>query len=366
MLILSTNNSIVHYLIGRGLLSREEVVDGSLMVVQRTSRNRNFVILRSGRPGYFVKHIQPDQPVSMQTLQREATCYDLMRRDPGFAALHSLAPEMIAYDRLRYVLVLELLAGAENLSAYQNRENRFPVELAQKLGGALGSYHRAIRAHSANGSTTAFPRVVPWILQFHQSQTEGVKNLSGANAQMYALLNRYPDFPARLDLARAGWQTDTLIHADIKFENCVVHFPAGASDPELKLVDWETADFGDSAWDVGSVFQSYLNCWLYSMPATPGLSPEELERQAKVPLARVQPAIRAFWQSYAATMQLEPAQASQLLERCVVYGAARMLQTVFEWMNKQTQLNKNALFQLQVSLNMLQRTSEAIPALLGI
>jgi hypothetical protein len=43
-----------------------------------------------------------------------------------------------------------------------------------------------------------------------------------------------------------------------------------------------------------------------------------------------------------------------------------MLQTVFEWMNRQQQLSANAMFQLQVSLNMFRRPGEAVPALLGI
>jgi thiamine kinase-like enzyme len=369
MLILSTKNSVVHYLIGRGLLPRKEVVEGSVTILERTSRNRNFLIMRSGKSGYFVKHIQPDQTASIETLEREAAFYELMQRDPKFSVVRPLAPRMIAYDRLRYVLVLELLPNAENLSAYQNRENRFPPDIAERLGTALGSYQRNIElsAGSASGQAAGFPRAVPWILQFHQIQAQGIQTLSAANAQLHAILNRYPDFGNKLDAVRAAWQADTFIHGDIKFENCALFFPEGPGSPyDLKLVDWETADFGDAAWDVGSVFQAYLNSWLYSIPPTPGASAEQLEQLARTPLSSIQPAIRAFWRAYADTMQLEAAQSSQRLERCVLMAAGRMLQTVFEWMNRQQQLSANAMFQLQVSLNMLQRPGEAIPALLGI
>ena len=368
MLIIGTKNSIVHYLIGRGLLSRQEVVDGHVMVLERTSRNRNFMIMRGHRPGYFVKHIQPNQPVSVQTLEREATCYSLMQTHPAFSALRPLAPGMIAYDSLRYVLVLELLPDAENLSSFQTRENRFPIDIAERLGKALGSYHRGVGIDpSSAASSMGFPKTVPWILQFHQTQVQGLQAVSAANAQMHAVLNRYPDFGLKLDAVRAGWQADTLIHGDIKFENCAVYYPEGRAAPYgLKLVDWETADIGDASWDVGSVFQAYLNCWLWSMPTTPGLSPDDLERSATTPLSAIQPAMRAFWRSYSQMMEFEPAQSSAMLERCVLQAAARMLQTIFEWMNRQTQLAANAMFQLQVSLNMLQRPQEAISALLGI
>lgn len=371
MLILNTKNSIVHYLIARGLLQRRELVDGSVTILDRTSRNRNFLIMRSGKQGYFVKHIQPDQPASIQTLEREAACYGLMQYDPKFAALRPLAPGMIAYDPLRYVLVLELLPDAENLSSYHSRQNHYPVDIAERLGAALGSYHRGVDMGnvdlSAKNGAAALPRAVPWILQFHQTQAPGIQTLSAANAQLHAMLNRYPDFGNKLDQLRAGWRADTLIHGDIKFENCAVFFPGGPASPyDLKLVDWETADFGDASWDVGSVFQSYLNSWLYSIPPTPGASAEQLEQLARTPLSSIQPAMRAFWRSYADTAQLEAAQSSQRLERGVLMAAGRMLQTVFEWMNRQQQLSPNAMFQLQVSLNMLQRPGEAIPALLGI
>lgn len=334
------------------------------MVLERTSRNRNFLILRAGRRGYFVKHIQPDQPASIETLEREAACYELMRQDPNFAALLPLAPELEVYDRISHVLVIELLPDAESLSAYYARENRYPVDIAERLGSALGNCHRGV---SQGAGSAMFPRAIPWILQFHQTQAEAVRTLSAANAQMYTALNRYPDFGQKLDILRSTWQTGTLIHGDIKFENCALYFPGGKALPyHLKLVDWETADFGDAAWDVGSVFQAYLNDWLYSLPQTPGLSPEQLEQQARTPLASIQPAMRAFWHAYAGSMELEGAPARQRLERSVMQAAARMLQTVFEWMNKQAQLSLNAVFQLQVSLNMLQRPDEAIPGLLGI
>ena len=373
MLIFNTKNSIVHYLLSRGLVSRAEIVDGDVVVVENTSRNRNFRVMRTGKPGYFVKHIQPSQPVAIQTLQREAACYDLMRSDPNFASLLPLAPRMDAFDRFRHVLVLELLPDGESLGAMYRRENRFPESHASQLGSSLGTYHFQVRQQAgaavAEGTQYqgVFPRLVPWILQYHQMQPEGVRTQSAANAQLHAVLNRYPEFPRRLDELHSNWRADTLIHGDMKFENCVVYHPAGnGAEGKLKVVDWEIADFGDGCWDAGAVFQAYLNCWILSMPTVAGITPEEMEARAATPLKEVQPAMRAFWRAYANTMRLEPLEERKLLERCTSHAAARMLQTVFEWMNMQAQLNLPAVFQLQVSMNMLQRPAEAVAVLLGL
>ena len=370
MLTLTTKKSIAHYLIARGLLTRKEIVDGSLTVVDRTSRHRNFLVLRGSQPGYFVKHIQPGQFSSAQTLEREAACYRLIHSEPKFSPLSPLVPRLYAYDPVNHVLVLELLSEAENLGAYQTRENKYPEAIAGRLGATLGGYHLATRDALTNGlaaRAATLSRAVPWILEFHRSQPETLSMISPANAQMYSVLNKYPGFARKLDEIRESWNAGTLIHADMKFENCALYYPQGKmADPEMKIVDWEMAGFGDPAWDVGSILQAYLNCWLLSIPPTPGASPEQLESQAKVPLSSIQPAIQAFWRAYAQTMRLEETEASGQLRRCVAHAAARMLQTVFEWMHHYQQLTPNAAFQLQVSLNMLERPDEAIPVLLGL
>ena len=51
-------SNVVHYLLEQGLLTLDAVVDGELMVIDATRRNRNFKVMRRGQQGYFVKQIQ--------------------------------------------------------------------------------------------------------------------------------------------------------------------------------------------------------------------------------------------------------------------------------------------------------------------
>jgi hypothetical protein len=48
------------------------------------------------------------------------------------------------------------------------------------------------------------------------------------------------------------------------------------------------------------------------------------------------------------------------------FGAARMIQTVFEAMYQMTQLTPHAIFMLQVSLNILEEPRAAVGELLAI
>jgi len=367
------NHSKTHVLdelIRRGLLPKSAIMDGDVVIVDSTSRHRNALVIRRGGPGYFVKEAIPTQPMSLQTLMREASTYAYVQQaDGALAPLAALMPRFHLFDPLQHLLVLELLPGAENLGAHARRTQQFSEALSAEFGRALATYHRR-----AAGKVTAashgrlFPGTIPWALTLSHQAESSIANLSAANAQMLSLIKRYPDFPKRLDALQASWRRDTLIHGDLKFENCVVSYPDGPDKPgHIKVVDWEIADVGDPRWDVGSMLQSWLSYWIFSMPADGTTTdPAQLAMRAQFPLESMQPAIRAFWRQYADTMEVRDEAARDLLDTCAAFGAARMVQTVFESMYQMPQLTPHAIFMLQVSLNVLTEPRGAVSELLGL
>ena len=361
---------VLHELLRRGLLQKSELLDGGITVADSTSRHRNALVMRRARPGYFVKEAVPTQPMSVQTLMREAATYALVQQpDSALAPLAPLMPKFHVWDPTQRLLVLELLPGAENVGAHVRRTNTFSPEIAAQFGRALATYHsRTAGTISAATYGHIFPRTVPWALTISQQNQTSVANLSAANAQMLSLIQRYPNYPRRLDALHASWRHDTLIHGDMKFENCVVTSTNGSKgDVTIKVVDWEIADLGDPRWDVGSMLQSWLTYWIFSMPVDGKVTdPDQLAAQAHYPLERMQPAIRAFWQAYATTMNVSGEQERELLHTCISFGGARMVQTVFESMYQMTQLTPHAIFMLQVSLNILEEPRAAVTELLAL
>jgi thiamine kinase-like enzyme len=192
-------------------------------------------------------------------------------------------------------------------------------------------------------------------------------SLSGANSQLLQIVKQYPEFQMELDALSTQWQINSLIHGDMKWDNCLVHSDdAQHGELHLKVVDWELADFGDACWDVGSILQAYLSFWLLSLHISEEAAPERWIELARYPLEDMQPAVQAFWDTYTETIQSNGAAANQLLERSVKYGAARMIQSAFEYMTYSPQITPNALCMLQVSINVLMRPKEAIGELLGM
>jgi phosphotransferase family enzyme len=366
-MILSAQN-VFYYLLDQGLISLESLVDGDFMVVDASSRHRNFKIIRRESPSYFVKQVKEWDPQTIATLQCEATCYRLAHGTRELNPLAVLMPRYHVFDPERQVLVIELIPGSESVAEYHRRLGRFPTEVGSRLGELLGSYHRdAVPLPADHPQAAVFARRIPWVLSLHQLPAGSLGMLSGANARLLDIVHGHPGFRDRLDRLQREWRPDRIVHGDIKWENCLVFngadTPAG---PTLKLVDWEVADLGDASWDVGAIFQCYLVAWIASMPLSPDVPPAQLIARARYPLEDMRPAIQAFWRSYVATRGLDREEERPLLERSVEYAAARMIQTAYEWMHESATMTTNNLCFLQVSLNVLTNPADAARDLLAL
>jgi thiamine kinase-like enzyme len=365
-MILSRSN-VVHYLAEQGLLASESIVEGDLMVADASRRNRNFKVIRRTQPGYFVKQIQIWDPQTVATLGAEATCYRLARSASEFAPLAALVPRDFLYDMQRHVLVTELLPDGESLSDHHRRLNAFPPEPARLIGALFGRLHREpMPSLEGRPEAAAFRRQPPWILSAHQHGTNLFEALSGGNAQLLQIVQSYPDFQRTLDELRADLRADRLTHGDVKWDNCVAYRAPGNGALAAKVVDWELADIGDAAWDLGALLQAYISFWVLSMRMSAGMLPAQMADTAFYPIETMRPSIRAFWQAYVEARELDGAAAQALLIRSVRYGAARMIQTAYETMQYAPQISPNALGLLQVSFNVLKDPKQAVTHLLGL
>lgn len=365
-MILSKSN-VVHYLIEQGLLALDSVVDGDLIVADATSRNRNFKVIRRTQQGYFVKQIRFWNPQTAATLNVEAVCYRLARGAPELVALADLVPRDCVHDTQNHVLVTELLPDGESLADRHRRLNAFPPDPARLIGAQFGRLHRATAsALEGRPEAAAFGRQPPWILSAHHHGTNMLGSMTGANEQLLKVVQSYPDYQHALDQLRAGWRVERLIHGDVTWDNCVLHRANGNGMLAHKVVDWEIADIGDPAWDLGGFLQAYISFWILSMRMSADLPPARFANTAQYPIEAMQPSIRAFWHAYIEAMGLERAAAQALLIRCIKYGAARMIQTAYEVTQYAPQMSANALCLLQVSFNILKEPQEAATHLLGL
>lgn len=341
-----SKSTAVPYLLSRGLLSAECVVDGGLTLVDQSRRNHNLQVSSDRAPSYVLKQTAPQGGSAV--LDREAAVYERLTHPAEGAPMAPFLPRCYGYDSEAGILVIELVRHAETLVRYHGRLGRCPVAAGRAMGAVLGCLHS--RVPLAPAELAAGSRA-PWVFSLVTPERSLLRNSSMGCVQVVRALHRFPAFRQLLADLGQEWRTECFIHGDLKWDHFLL---AGGS---LKLVDWELAGPGDPTWDVGAVFAEYLTFWTSGMAAGGGPS--------RFPLSQMQPAVRAFWQAYVRAAGVPATARAQHLHGAVRYCGARLLQNAYQQMQQGTQLTEQAVVLLQLSWNVLQRPRDAAAMLLG-
>jgi hypothetical protein len=362
-----TATNLASYLIGRGLIDANSVVDGDFVIIEAGRRNRNFKVLRGKLPGLFVKQISNTaswEPII--TLQREAALYAAVSTRPHCSHLANLMQDFIDYNPANCSLIIGLVPNGESLLEYHYQLGTYPEEAGEIVGRNLATYHFLPREVLTElSSACAFPWQIPWILTLDPVSFFPLSQFPGSGSMLIAALQQLPALLQCLLALRYEWRYEALIHGDMKWDNLVIG-EGVKREPDLRIIDWELVDIGDAAWDVGSVFASYLVDWLLALHAPAQRVPLDFGVEARNRLVQMQPALRKFWTAYTSMRGFGAAAARQYLEKCVRFAAARLVLAVFEFLYGSPQMTAAMLSMLQASQNILLNPTRAASELLGL
>jgi Ser/Thr protein kinase RdoA (MazF antagonist) len=354
------HRDVAVYLVRRGLLSAEDIVDREVVVRDASSRNHNFKVRRGTGDSYLLK--QGIGAEGAATVAHEAAMYQMLSGVGGSLLDH--VPRFFGYDAEEGVLAIELVAGGEDLRRYHLRHGGIPEPMAASMGRALGRLHRL-----TGGSSQPAAQHAPWILSIHRPDVTIFREASSASLDLIKLVQAQEGFGHLLHELRETWRLDALIHYDVKWDNFIgapgQHPGQRPGQPPLvKLVDWETAMYGDPGWDIGSLLSHFLSTWLSSIPVTGETPPARFAELAGYPLSAMFPAIGACWRAYRA--ETSSADGEQPVLRATRLAAARLVQTAFETTQMTTALTSSVVLHLQLAFNILQHPREAVVHLLGL
>lgn len=362
----TVTRNILRYLTQQGLIERETIVAGGLTVAMSRSRNRYVRVKPRSGPGYFVKQALESEPMTAETVRREAEIYRGAFADDRLAALRGLLPRFHGFDDSQHILIVELVDDAEDIAAHHRRTRVLPSQLARRLGAAIAGYHQ-IRFEPGKPQAALFSQRPPWIFDLHtEADLSRLRRTPPASALTDMLLQA-PGLAGQLAALRADWARDTLVHMDMKWENCLLAPRAAPlAEQRLLVIDWELADIGDAAWDVAGILQAHLNFWIDSIPADRRGTPDEIMASATFPLEAVQGAIAAFWDAYLRGRAAYAPAPDGFLLRCIRMMAARMLVTAYEMTVHAAVADPRLPLLVQMALNVLESPTEAGRHLLGI
>ena len=100
------------FLLERGMIDPEAIIDGLLMIRSAARRNRNLRVDGPGGTGYLIK--QPDDPAEggHATIRAEVAFYTFCQEEPAVAEMAGIIPRLAHGDIENAVLAIELVGEA--------------------------------------------------------------------------------------------------------------------------------------------------------------------------------------------------------------------------------------------------------------
>ncbi|HEV7883898.1 MAG TPA: phosphotransferase [Solirubrobacteraceae bacterium] len=346
------------YLLRHDLVTARAVVDGGLRIVDRSGRNRVFVVTANGERGLVVKQADDGDPAGTR---HEAAVLERLRAADRRLAMRLPAP--VLYDAAAGILVLEAARDPQDLRRRHAR-GRYSREIAAQTGRTLALLHAMPPAALGD---RAGPWHAPSALRMHRPSIRGAGQLTSAALGLVAAIQRSDELCTALDALYSSPRDDALIHGDVRWDNILTARASertSARRARVLLLDWECAARGDPSQDVGAFFGEYLGDWIRSIPIVDPGDPGRLVARAGRPLARMRPAIGAFWHAYRGHDGGE--RDGLVLRRAAQFAAVRVLSAAYEESLTRNVLGGSAHFALQLSTNMLRRPDRAMTQLLGL
>lgn len=357
--------SVIEFLLARGLVSPQMLVEGDLRVEEIPGRNQNFRLVTSGGPGYFLKQAPPDD-LEEPPLAVEAEVYRRAAEDGSWLDVQPFVPRFRLYDAEQVVLVTDLEIGLSNVRGFGAEHSVLGLAtVSESLASALAACRRVYP--SADGSDLAFlPRFIPGILNISRPRPSLLQHLSPAQIEIIRALQDCPAVAAAFDEIRSAWRETSLVHGDVKWANVLVRVDPQSGGPRgVMFTDWELAQWGDPAWDVGSVFHSYLAHAVLSAVVPDDSSSMEAAEAIGAALPSFYSELGRFWDTYTCATGISSHEKGELLSLAILCCIARMVQSAYEWSQEESALPGRAAALLQLALNMLSRPDDARRVVLG-
>ena len=352
-----TVNNLAQHLISTGLISAESVVSGDLVISETGRRNRNFRVTRRSGPGLFIKQIKTSDQQSAHTMARESAFYNAVHSNPRYAPLKRIVPPFVRRDAARQALVLEDLPKAESLMLQQLRSGEYTEDSAELLGTLLATVHPFGAGVAQDPDLQVLCiRQPPWPMMLDTIGQGFFQSCGPGGAALNGVMQQFPPLIPSLAALRNMWDTTSLIHGDMKWDNCLV-WRDDNGKLEMRLADWELAELGDAAWDIATVFKDYLLVPL--LQSQPG---SQLKRQA---LESLLPRLRTFWTAYVRTAGLAGPARAMLLHRSVCFTAARLVTAMLEYLSAAPNQLHAPTAMAQTAMSIVQFPQVATHQLLG-
>jgi aminoglycoside phosphotransferase (APT) family kinase protein len=241
--------ALVRVLLESGVLSAGAVHAG-LKISGAARRHQTWTVRVADGGSVAVKQACTDG--GRIALAREAMLYQQLSTPDS--AICAALPRLISYDEDRHLLIVEFVDG-QSLVETRDPDGRLAASPAAELGRTLTRLHML--------AIDSLDREPPWILDIHCPDLSWYRRSSEASLHLRGLIQQSPVIGPAFEALRNTWTPQALVHGDLKLHHVIARRQIGPGRPsQIAVIDWETAQTSDPAWDIGSVIAGYLALWL--------------------------------------------------------------------------------------------------------
>lgn len=320
-------DSLMPYLLDRGVIGAREVIAGDTVIYEGTSRNRNFKVI-VGDGGLLVKQPQDhaDEGLS-KSVKLEGRLLSSLPLHVEWQKFVDYAPTVVQYDEASNILATRLIHPATSMSKLflNGGQTSFHREGEESAARLMARFHAASGLALERGKLewvgTDLPiglkhvRTIEW-----RAQSEPV-----AQAFLDATKGSTID-PKTSPFANqeAMWNEHLtgVVHGDPRWENFLLREGKRSNgDLHLTLVDWELISKGDPAYDVAGFLTEHLRFLLLFAAHKDIARVEDFEGAVPFAPEAMKGPCREFWTAYCKARRFRGATLEKFRSRVKQYVA---------------------------------------------
>ena len=307
---------------------------------------------------------------------------ELINRFPDLETkIGAFLPELIYFDPENSILIVKYLVNYTDLYQYYTNKHRFPVAVARSIGQLLATIHSQTfqqpqyqqwfesgddrQQSDRNPSDSAHP-AINLIDRLNHLTPQVFQVTPPGCLQFFRLYQRFPNLSlAIVDLGKSITPS-CLVHHDLKLNNILIDLEW--EQPEstvIRLIDWERANWGDPAFDLGCLLASYLEIWLDGLVIGNSLSINESLKLATTPLELLQPSLFALVQTYLAEFPAIMLAHSDYLDRVIQFAGLALIQNIEGKIYAERNFDNRGIVILQVAKQLICTPQAAMNTLFG-
>ncbi|MEH2255409.1 phosphotransferase [Nostoc sp.] len=306
---------------------------------------------------------------------REWQIQEFVQKFPELNQMHDWISEVVHVNLDDSIIIFNYLDNYRDVMALYGNENTFSTEIASAIGTILASIHSFtfnrtdyqafFTQEQGSQSSKNLPHLVK---KLGRISPEIFGSVPADGLKFFALYQRYDSLGQAIAELGNSLKPSCLTHNDLKLNNILLadDWEQGFGNSTIRLIDWERCDWGDPAFDLGTLIGSYLHIWLNSMITSKTMSIDESLRMATTPLEIIQPSIAALAIAYLNHFPEILEHRPDFLQRVVQFAGWNLIIAIQSTLQYQKSFGNTGICMLQVAKSLLCRPEASIPTVFGM